>query len=394
MNCSLCLNARVVRSVAATGLLMTMAGLGLSHASADLIVTQEHISFTESYGTFLPQESVLDYSGSAINTTNSQSGQIAITIVDGVQIGVKQTSTQSVNPAAAESKVYTKTQIVSLQDSPALNSVPQAIAAPVTPGTQFENTAGADQSGTFTISATDQTALQPGAVATLTFKVDGAFNPSQGLDLQAGPQGKPYNIAEFVAGLAFLEIGTFDLLIQSSELNPDDFETEEAYDDAVEALDAQIEANFKTIVPSWLISNQEVVDQRNQEFLDELEGLNAKLLSPGPVAALMSLDIPLDQADTSFEWVAQFLINTGLDASSGLDASIEMDFANTGIITLTIPQGFTVTSGSDLFPLSNIIVLDDVVPPGTSAVPEPVTAMLGAMSFAGLMIAARRRRVA
>jgi len=380
MNFTRYLKAQVVRNMTTVGLLMAFGGLGVSQAKAALAADHDHFTYTESSGTFLPQEGSFDFDGGAIDSANSQSGQTTITSVDGVQVGVKQTATHAANPAAGETKIYTKTQIVSVE------------GGPVSPGTRFENFAGADISDSFTITADNQAALRPGAMATLTFKLDGAFNPSQGLDLTSGPADMPNNYAELLAVAAIFETGTFDLIVQNELLDRDDFETEEEFIQASDDLDQQIEARYNVFAPTWLISNQAVVDLANQEFIDELRDPLARLLSPGPVMALMTVEVPLDQLDISFEWTAQFLTTTYLDASAGVDASIEMDFANTGVVTLTIPEGFSVTSGSGLFPQSNIIVL--AAPDDTSPVPEPMTAVLGVMSFAGLMVAARRRRAA
>lgn len=363
-------NTRIVKSLAAASIMLTLAGLGASQASA-VVVERDYYTFTQSIGTWLPDETVIDLDGNTLDSANSANGVSFDNIDNTTTIVSSEVATHAANLATAEVKAYTKTSILS-QTGPDLQ--PQDLT--------LQTTAAAIIADSFTISANNAAALQPGAMAIVTFTIDGSFNLPAGLDLQSGDFFEAYNAAMAQGSLLLFDPGTFELNAQLTELDRNDFPSDAAFNAASLALQQAVQAKLITDRYQTLYTHEFTVTAFNDSSFN--------LATDGPAQMILTAQVALDELETSFEWLAQLTTQTTLDGTAGI-TDIEADFASTGVLTITIPQGFTVTSGSGLFPQSNVIVLGA---PSTTATPEPLTAILGVMSLAGLMVATRRRRLA
>jgi hypothetical protein len=234
---------------------------------------------------------------------------------------------------------------------------------------------------TFSISVQDPNVAVSGAVATLKFAIEGSFAASDGIDLDATRDffGTPqaYNAFEFSSALAVRQAGAFDLQQQMSELNPDDFASFDDYYAAFLSLNESFNAK--------LIGQAGVSQHSNQEVLESMfvsPGFEYSLAETGDVFASLTIDIPLLDPETIFEWQASLFTSVALDSST-LNAMLGADFGSTGILSVILPAGYALTSQSALFPASNVVV--------TTAVPEPTCSALLVGGLAGLGLLRRMR---
>lgn len=233
---------------------------------------------------------------------------------------------------------------------------------------------------TFSISVQDPNVAVSGAVATLKFDIDGRFTSSGNIDLDATRDffGTPqaYNAFEFSSAVTVRQVGAFDLQQQMSELNPDDFASFDDYYAAFLALNEDFEAT--------LIGRSGVSQHSNQEVLDSWflsPGFEYSLAETGDVLASLTIDIPLLDPETIFEWQASLFTSVLLDSST-LNAMLSADFGSTGILSVILPAGYALTSQSALFPASNVLV--------STAVPEPASSALLVAGLAGFGLLRRR----
>ena len=172
------------------------------------------------------------------------------------------------------------------------------------------------------------------------------------------------------------QVGAFDLQQQMSELNPDDFASFDDYYAAFLALNEDFEAT--------LIGRSGVSQHSNQEVLDSWflsPGFEYSLAETGDVLASLTIDIPLLDPETIFEWQASLFTSVLLDSST-LNAMLSADFGSTGILSVILPAGYALTSQSALFPASNVLV--------STAVPEPASSALLVAGLAGFGLLRRR----
>lgn len=233
---------------------------------------------------------------------------------------------------------------------------------------------------TFSISVQDPNVAVSGAVATLKFDIEGKFAASGGVDLAATRDffGTPqaYNAFEFSSALAVRQVGAFDLQQQMRELDPDDFASFDDYYAAFLSLNESLNAT--------LIGQAGVGQHSNQAVLDSMflsPGFEYSLGETGDVFASLTIDIPLLDPETIFEWQASLFTSVALDSST-LDAMLGADFGSTGILSVILPVGYALTSQSALFPASNVVV--------TTEVPEPASSALLVAGLAGLGLLRRR----
>lgn len=227
---------------------------------------------------------------------------------------------------------------------------------------------------TFSISVQDPNVAVSGAVATLRFDIDGKFTASGGIDLDATRDffGTPqaYNAFEFSSALTVRQAGAFDLQQQMRDLNPDDFASFDDYYAAFLALNEDLNAT--------LIGRTGVSRHSNQEVLESWflsPGFEYLLAETGDVVASLTIDIPLLDPETIFEWQADLFTSVTLDSST-LNAMLSADFGSTGILSVFLPAGYALASQSTLFPASNVVV--------TTEVPEPASSALLLGGLAGL----------
>lgn len=360
----------LVRGLTLTGVMLAITSLGLSQASA-VVITQDHFAYTNSSGEWLPEEVVYALDGTPLNSGNSANGVDTDNVIDTTTLVTREVATHAADLATATVRAYTQTQIVS-QSGPTLE--PEDLT--------LQTLSAAGIADTFTITAANGSVLLPGAVATVTFTIDGHFNLPAGVDFESGDFFSPYNAASAQGNLLLFETGALDLFSQAVALNPNDFASTAAYNNAYTALLNGYQNKQFAQYSETLHTHAATVDLFNDPHY--------RLAANGAGQMILTAEIALTSLDTSFEWLAQLTTQTVLDGSAGV-TSIEADFASTGVLTIALPKGFSVTSGSGLFPQSNVTVLGAL---DTNPVPEPLTAALGMMSLAGLMFAARRRRLA
>lgn len=237
---------------------------------------------------------------------------------------------------------------------------------------------------TFTIGITDPAVAFSGAKATLKLDIHGTFTTSGDIDFASTYEQwsalYAYNSYQFSSGLTVRQAGGFDLFNQTQALNPDDFASFDEYLATFYALNDAYTAT--------LIGQTGIAQHSNQQILDaafQSPGWTYTLAETGDVVASLLLEIDLsDIADTVFEWEASLWTRVILDSST-LNAAIDADFGNTAILSLILPEGYALTSGSGAFPVSNVIYA------GATDVSEPAALALLGFGWVGVALARRRK---
>jgi|GEM_PF-4276539 len=337
-----------------------------------------HYATATSYGSPASTSDDVNYGGSAASASTSYAGPTWFNGAAGLtQINVATQGQAHADLATGSLKASSSVQVGS------------TLSGGLASGErQISNVSETYFGETFTITAADASYLTPGATARLSIKIDGQFSATGDIDFNATidqwGQLQPLNYYTANSSLRAYQVGAFDLKEQASQLQYDDFadyadhgyaSQSEYYLAAFNAINNQLSA--LELGHEWVgvHSNATLVADTLQAGLGYIE---LELL----------LDIPLEDLTTAFEWEARLFTITQLDLALE-NVSLTADFSNTAVISLTLPEGFTLSSESDVFPLANVTTQS---PTTTSAVPEPATATLGLLAGGAVMAAMRRRR--